>query len=71
MLSVYDLRDIYEKKYSLMSYKNFLTKALNQTLLVSHNSPKAFDLDKNVEKEYKRNKLEDFIVINIVMVYTI
>lgn len=63
MLGVYDLRDIYKKKYSWMSYKDFLTEALNQRLLILHNSSKAFDLDKTVEKEYKRNKLEDFIRI--------
>ncbi len=63
MLGVYDLRDIYKKKYSWMSYKDFLTEALNQRLLIAHNSFITFDLDKTVEREYRNNKLEDFIKI--------
>lgn len=61
IFGVYDLQRIHEDSYNQMSYKSFLTKALNQNLLISKPSPKAFDLNKEVQHDYNNNKFEDFI----------
>lgn len=61
ILGVYDLRRIHEDDYNQLTYREFLTKSLNQTLLISKSSPKAFNLNKEVQYDYSHNKFDDFI----------
>lgn len=70
ILGIYDLQRIYEDNYNQMSYKSFLTKTLNQNLLISKSVPKAFELNKEVLHDYNSNKFEDFIntVKNIMVI---
>jgi hypothetical protein len=61
LLDVMELRELYNENSFDMDYKTFLTKALNQQIILSNEERYAFHLDKNVTHEYQTRNLIDFI----------
>ena len=65
---VQELLEIYNENSFDMDYETFLTKVLNQQMVLSdkileNKVSSGFYLDKEVVDEYKKNKFEDFLLI--------
>ena len=68
LLDVQELWEMYNENTFEIDYETFLTKALNQQMVVSDKVLKdkgrsTFYLDKEVANEYRKNKFEDFILL--------
>ena len=65
---VQELLEIYNENSFDMDYETFLTKVLNQQMVLSdkileNKVSRGFYLDKEVVDEYRKNKFEDFILL--------
>lgn len=60
-LNANEFRDIYSKEFSNLDYKLFLTRLLNQEIIIQYNTDKSFDINKTVEDKYKRMDIDSFI----------
>ena len=61
-LNVYELREIYSKEFRHLNYKLYLTKLLNQKIVIQYNNKKEFRINEDIEKSYTRMNIDDFLI---------
>ena len=60
-LNVYELREIYSKEFRHLNYKLYLTKLLNQKIVIQYNNNKEFRINEDIEKNYTSMNIDYFL----------
>jgi hypothetical protein len=57
-----EFKFVYEESHYDMNYKTFLTKLLNQQIVINNDHGEAFSLDRDVTQEYQTKKFTAFLL---------